>query len=400
MSRRRDRIDWHAVRVVLARDLGAIKRSKALVLPMLFLPVVLFILLPMSLGIAANGKRLDISRFIDFLPTELAKPILTYPPHEQLVILVLGYLVAPLFLIVPLMVSAVTASDTFAGEKERRTLESLLHLPVEERDLFVSKVLFAFIPTVIASWVGFVLYAVSVNVVAWPVMGRIFVPTWRWVFMIGFLAPAVAALGLGIMVRVSARARTTQEANQLGGAVIMPLILVSVGQASGIAILGKHFVQFEALFFSPHDVHPVEHRGPITGFRAARACIYGQNTGQFVLRFVQSRAEFRVGQHFVALFILCIDLGFFGHPFFLEIKKHFQVIHFAFQDQIGVHPTFVDFYLAHDAFCAFGVVPKVGVVTQLFFIFKLALSVGDVKDTPLPPRGVLANFLAVQPSCC
>ena len=43
--------------------------------------------------------------------------------------LVNGYLLAPLFLIVPLMVSAVLAADAFAGEKERRTLESLLHLP-------------------------------------------------------------------------------------------------------------------------------------------------------------------------------------------------------------------------------------------------------------------------------
>ena len=43
--------------------------------------------------------------------------------------LVNGYLLAPLFLIVPLMVSAVLAADAFAGEKERRTLEALLHLP-------------------------------------------------------------------------------------------------------------------------------------------------------------------------------------------------------------------------------------------------------------------------------
>ena len=43
--------------------------------------------------------------------------------------LVNGYLLAPLFLIVPLMVSAVLAADAFAGEKERKTLESLLHLP-------------------------------------------------------------------------------------------------------------------------------------------------------------------------------------------------------------------------------------------------------------------------------
>ena len=47
-----------------------------------------------------------------------------------LLTLVLGFLLAPLFLIVPLMVSAVMAADAFAGEKERRTMETLLHLPI------------------------------------------------------------------------------------------------------------------------------------------------------------------------------------------------------------------------------------------------------------------------------
>ena len=56
-------------------------------------------------------------------------PILELPKDEQLIVLVNGYLLAPLFLIVPLMVSAVLAADAFAGEKERKTLESLLHLP-------------------------------------------------------------------------------------------------------------------------------------------------------------------------------------------------------------------------------------------------------------------------------
>ena len=39
------------------------------------------------------------------------------------------------------------------------------------------------------------------------------------------------------MVRVSSRAKTTQEATQLGGAVILPLIFLALGQASGILLM-------------------------------------------------------------------------------------------------------------------------------------------------------------------
>ena len=55
--------------------------------------------------------------------------------------LVLGYLLSPLLLVIPLMVSAVLAADAFAGEKERRTLDGLLYLPISDRDLFLAKVL-------------------------------------------------------------------------------------------------------------------------------------------------------------------------------------------------------------------------------------------------------------------
>ncbi len=237
--RPRDRIDWPIVRVMLGRDLGAIARSKAIVLPMVFLPAALLVVLPVSIGIAANNRTLSVDRVLQVLPSSLADPVLAHPPDERLVILVLGYLVAPLFLIVPLMVSAVTASDTFAGEKERRTLETLLHLPMRDRDLYVAKLLGGFIPAVAVSWIGFMIFALLANIVCWPVMGRIFLPTQLWGIVILWLAPAVAALGLGIMVRVSVRAANTQEAQQLGGAVVLPLVILAVGQTTGLLLAGR-----------------------------------------------------------------------------------------------------------------------------------------------------------------
>jgi ABC-type Na+ efflux pump permease subunit len=141
-----------------------------------------------------------------------------------------------------MMVSTALAADALAGEKERRTLESLLHLPIQMKELFLAKIGFAFIPSLVVSWVGFLLYAITVNLIAWPIMGRIFVPNMRWGVLIVVVAPAVAAVGLGVMVRVSARANSSQEANQLGGAVIVPLILASVGQTSTLLLLAPQWI--------------------------------------------------------------------------------------------------------------------------------------------------------------
>jgi ABC-2 type transport system permease protein len=226
------------VRTLLARDLGMIRRSKALMLPMLFLPTLLLVILPAAIGLAARERTLDVDQFVNMLPGALADPVLAHPPEERLIILVLGYMVAPLFLIVPLMVSSVLAADTFAGEKERKTLETLLHLPVRDRDLYVAKLLSTFVPSTAVSWLGFTVFCIVSNVVCWPVMGRVFLPTVTWMIVIVWLAPAVAALGLGVMVRVSIRVENTQEAQQLGGAVVLPFVVIAVGQTTGLLIAG------------------------------------------------------------------------------------------------------------------------------------------------------------------
>ncbi len=238
-----DRIDASIVAALLRKDFLAARRSKATVIPMLVVPFVLLVVLPAGIGwYARTATSPDLSGLLARIPGHLARELSALSPAQQMVQLVLGYLIAPLFLVVPRTASAALAADSFAGEKERRTLESLLHLPVRDRELYVAKVLFAFIPAVALSWIGFVLFAVTANLVAWPVMGRVFVPTLKWFGLVGLIAPGVAALGLGVMVRVSARCATTQEANQLGGAVIMPLILTTVGQTTGLLMLAPQWI--------------------------------------------------------------------------------------------------------------------------------------------------------------
>jgi ABC-type Na+ efflux pump permease subunit len=229
--------DWGAIRAVVAKDWNAIRRAKAVVIPMAVVPILLLVVLPLVLGLAARGASGGAEGLVHRLPGALEHALRGVPAKQQLLVLVDGYLLAPLFLIVPLMVASVLAADALAGEKERRTLEGLLHLPISDRDLFGAKVIAAFVPAVAVSWLGFFLFCVVANGVGWPVMHRVFLPNRLWAVVIFWVAPAVAALGMGIMVRVSARARTTQEANQLGGAVVLPLIFLAVGQSAGLLLV-------------------------------------------------------------------------------------------------------------------------------------------------------------------
>jgi ABC-type Na+ efflux pump permease subunit len=232
-SSRRHR-NWSAIWIVVGKDLRAVRRSKAIMLPMIIVPAVLLVVLPIALGLfARSASTTSVSSALDSPLLHRLTGSITHLPHrEQLVVLVLCYLLSPLLLVIPLMVSAVLAADAFAGEKERRTLEGLLLLPIADRDLFLAKVLGAFVPAVAITGIGSLLYAVLVDLIAWPVANRPIIPFVQWAIVILWIAPAVALLALGLLVAVSSRARTTQEANQLGGAVILPLIFLAAGYAS------------------------------------------------------------------------------------------------------------------------------------------------------------------------
>jgi fatty-acid desaturase len=55
-----------------------------------------------------------------------------------------------------------------------------------------------------------------------------------WLALVLWVAPAAAGLGLGAMVLVSSRAKTFQEAYQIGGAVVIPILLLVFFQITGV----------------------------------------------------------------------------------------------------------------------------------------------------------------------
>ena len=56
------------------------------------------------------------------------------------------------------MTSAVIAADSFAGEKERKTLEALLYTPTTDLELFTGKVLAPWLAAVAVSTIGYVVF--------------------------------------------------------------------------------------------------------------------------------------------------------------------------------------------------------------------------------------------------
>jgi ABC-2 type transport system permease protein len=233
-------MNTRAIRAIVRKDLKVALQNKGVVLPIIILPLILFVVFPWIMAYApswANASGASISNMDELLarmPAGLLKELSGYTRDQQMTVFALVYMLAPMFLIMPLMVSSVLAADSFAGEKERKTLEALLYTPTTDRELFTAKLLGAWATAIAVAFLGFIVYAVMVNAAGWHSIRHVFFPNWMWIALVFWVTPAVAGLGLVVMVFVSVRAQGFQDAYQTGGLVVLPVLLLMVGQISGV----------------------------------------------------------------------------------------------------------------------------------------------------------------------
>jgi len=235
--------------------------------PLIAAPVIILVALP---GVAALVPMLGDMfgtggvNMLQSMPG-LQATLAGYDELQRSVVFLLVYMMAPLYLLLPTIVATTIAADSFAGEKERKTLEALLYTPTTDWELLLGKLLSAWLPAVGVAWGGFLLYTVMANLAAWPVMGRLFFPTTMWVILAVWVAPAAAGLGLGTTVLISSRARTFQEAYQLGGVVILPSSRCSSARYSGGWSSAPGWWHCWACCFGPSTLHSCGLAGAASG---------------------------------------------------------------------------------------------------------------------------------------
>lgn len=240
-----------AVLAVIRRDLATVARSRAVMLPLIILPVVFLVLLPAA--IAAVVTRLpmelpDEAGVLERLPADVLAG-LPEQPGPKIAVVAVTLLLPPLTMIVPLMVAQVIATDAIAGERERGTLEGLLLTPLSDRELLAAKLLTALIPALAVELAGALLYTVVVDVILWPYTHGLVLPTAGWLALVLWLGPAVAAAGLGIAVMVSARVGSVQGASQISGVAVLPVIFLALGQVTGLLFVGAELIIVVGLVF-------------------------------------------------------------------------------------------------------------------------------------------------------
>jgi len=141
-----------------------------------------------------------------------------------------------LFLVAPIVGAVSLAAYAVVGEKQGRTLEPLLTTPLTTAELLVAKVLAAFLPALAIEFGGLVLYVVLTIGVADPGVARTLV-SGRSLILIGLLGPLASLAALQLTIAISSRVNDPRSAQQIAVLLVLPLVLMLVGQVAGAFII-------------------------------------------------------------------------------------------------------------------------------------------------------------------
>lgn len=221
-------------KAISKKDIKMVFSDRLIYLPIILIPIIFCFVLPIGIYIGSNFAETMKDDF-----NEIPFPGIddSYTEKDKLIAFALGFMFPSLFLIIPILTASMIAGTGFVGEKENKTIESILYTNVTISQLFKAKIISAFIPSFTLTLASFIIFFI-VNIIGINLVESIYVfPYLKWTVLILWLSPAVSLLAIYLMVLVSANANSFQEAQQRTVFIILPVILLVVGQATGLFYL-------------------------------------------------------------------------------------------------------------------------------------------------------------------
>ncbi|MDO4685172.1 MAG: ABC transporter permease subunit [Corynebacterium sp.] len=229
------------VSLLVKKDLREVSRTPAslavmTVLPLLFVAVIPAIGLLFLIHVVPADELEKARDALEQLPLPVdvleGTAIATVLPE-----IAARYLFAPILLLVPAMVTNIIASQSFVGEKERGTIETLLYTPLTSRDLVLGKTIAALVPGLITSAAAHFIYFIIVNIILVSAGLPMALMDLGWLLFVVLLTPAIAYLSVICVVAISHRSKSAQSAQSVGGFLVLPVVAGVISQAVGFFVL-------------------------------------------------------------------------------------------------------------------------------------------------------------------
>lgn len=221
---------------IMKKDVRGVTSNKRVFSVMLIVPLALTIMLPsiyLFILTLVPDAASGFQKLLELLPLQQAAG----SEQQRLIGLLLNKIMPIFFLMIPIMSSSVMAASSFVGEKEKRTLETLLYSPLSLKQLFQAKILASFSVSMLVSFISFAAMVIVMETEVLFLTGSLAIPDFSWIVVMLLIAPSISLVAIDITVRGSAKAQTIEEAQQRAVFLILPIIALVIGQFTGIILV-------------------------------------------------------------------------------------------------------------------------------------------------------------------
>jgi ABC-2 type transport system permease protein len=226
------------IKVIVLKEWAEVFRNKMVLFSVAFLPLVL---LALPFVMVAVMNNVPVEEVTNDIPDALLGTMCQGLSEVDCALVYMLNLFTVMLMILPVMIPVTIAAYSIVGEKTSRTLEPLLATPITTTELLTAKAVAAVLPAVVATFLSFVIYAVGLRfMVNDAVYNATLAPIW-W-FAIIVVAPLLSLFSVCLAIIVSSRVTDPRVAEQMSGIVILPIILLIIGQSLGIILIEAQFL--------------------------------------------------------------------------------------------------------------------------------------------------------------
>ena len=234
---------------LIKKDILNVTTNRSLLAVLLVVPLVMTVIVPSIFMLVVAFTPVNSADFQQLLAI-LPEGMLGADMRESLMQLLLNNVVPLFFLMIPIMSASVMAASSFVGEKEKRTLETLLYCPLSLRRIFSAKIFASFALSQFVSLLSFAAMTLVVQTEIWFTTGSYMLPGLNWLVLLLLVSPAVSLAAITLIVRGSAKAKSMEESQQRSAFLILPVLLLAVGQLTGVMLISVWLLLIAGVIFA------------------------------------------------------------------------------------------------------------------------------------------------------
>ena len=218
---------------IVKKDIKGITSNRRLFSAILIVPLIMVVLMPSAFILPILLDPSGTSGLEQLAPL-IGETAQSEDLEHMAVAFILNAILPLFFLMIPIISSSVMAASAFVGEKEKSTLETLLYCPLPLKSIFSAKIMASFLLSMAVSLLSFIIMMLVVQTEFMLIAGSLFMPGVSWLIMVLLVSPAISLIAINLIVRGSAKAQTMEESQQRSVFLILPIIVLLMGQFTGI----------------------------------------------------------------------------------------------------------------------------------------------------------------------